>query len=89
MFGDNKWTWFLPVSTSVGDGLTFPTRISASNMEAATMSYQSVVSRNGDVDIEAATHQNGTSNANSQNGPKMTKVILDSNNRVKIKVRDN
>jgi hypothetical protein len=44
VFGDNKWTWFLPVSTSLGDGTIFPTRISAANMEAAT-SYQSVALR--------------------------------------------
>jgi hypothetical protein len=43
---------FLPVSTTIGDGLTFPTRISATNMEAATLSYQSIASRNGNGDVD-------------------------------------
>lgn len=88
VFGDNSWTWFLPVSTSIGDGLTYPTRISVSNMEAATSSYQSIASRNGngDVDVEAASlHQNG--HVSSHQGQKTTEVVLDSKDRVKIKVR--
>ena len=52
-------------------------------MEAATSSYQSIASRNGAGDVEAATlHQNGT-----VTGPKTTEVVLDSKDRVKIKVR--
>jgi len=37
VFGYNKWLWFVPLTTSVGDGLTFPTRI-----HHASRSYQSM-----------------------------------------------
>ena len=80
------------MATSIGDGLAYPTRISAANMEAGSSSYQSIASRNGngnsngDADVEAATlHQNG--NATYHNGPKTTEVVLDSKDRVKIKLR--
>jgi len=44
VFGYNKWLWFLPLSTSVGDGLTFPTRI---HQAGAARSYQSMQSEIG------------------------------------------
>ena len=44
VFGDRVLFWFLPLQTSVGDGLTFPTRITASGMDNIT-NYQSI-SRN-------------------------------------------
>lgn len=37
VFGYNRWLWFLPVRTSVGDGLSFPTRI-----HYQSRSYQSM-----------------------------------------------
>ena len=42
VFGDRALFWFLPIQTSVGDGLTFPTRITASGMDT---NYQSTNSR--------------------------------------------
>ena len=44
VFGYNKWLWFLPLTTSVGDGLTFPTRI---HQAGAARSYQSMQSEIG------------------------------------------
>lgn len=38
VFGDRKLFWFLPLPTMIGDGLTYPTRLSANNIEAT---YQS------------------------------------------------
>ena len=42
VFGDRPLLWFFPVQTTIGDGLTFPTRINTTNIEA---NYQSTSSR--------------------------------------------
>lgn len=44
VFGDRALFWFLPVQTSVGDGLTFPTRITASGIGGDITNYQSTAS---------------------------------------------
>lgn len=40
VFGSNIWTWFMPVHTAIGDGLTFPTNLSTHEVERGP-SYQS------------------------------------------------
>jgi hypothetical protein len=91
----------LPISTTIGDGLTFPTRLNTSNIEGAT-SYQSIGSRtipngiDGDNDFsdgEVTPYQNGNGNSNGNgnaklHSPRSTEVVLDSRDRVTIKVRD-
>ena len=86
---------FLPISTTIGDGLTFPTRLNTSNMEGGT-SYQSIGSRtiphandadNDYSDGEVTPYQNGNGNA-KHHSPRSTEVVLDSRDRVTIKVRD-
>lgn len=99
VFGDNKWTWFLPVQTAIGDGLTFPTRLNATNFDAAN-SYQSIDMRTMQNNVDTEVYSSDDNNAISpyqqylQNGgtrshsPKATEVVLDNHDKVSIKVRE-
>jgi len=54
VFGYNKWLWFFPLSTSVGDGLTFPTRIHQAGVARSYQSMQSEIGLAGSTSGTAA-----------------------------------
>ena len=96
VFGDRALFWFLPIQTSIGDGLTFPTRITSSNIEASN--YQSTNSRQPmqpPVASPAANAVRGRSrdikyidedNLRNNGGVKHTEVIMDNDERIQVKV---
>ena len=99
VFGYNRWLWFLPVRTSVGDGLSFPTRIHHQSRSYQSMSEVGLagssasggngMATDGDVAINVADLENGTALLPSSQQPQqpvqMT-TVLDSNNRVSTRI---
>ena len=108
VFGDRPILWFFPVLTSIGDGLTFPTRINTTNIETTnyqSTNYQSTHSRQslatmaspaakavrgrskdiGFIDEDMSISLS-TAAANKLNGVKHTEVVLDTDERIQVKV---
>lgn len=91
VFGDRVLLWFFPIQTSIGDGLTFPTRLNSANIEAT---YQSTNSRPPMVLASpAANAVRGRSKDISfidedlsRNGVKHTEVVMDTDERIQVKV---
>jgi len=94
VFGDRPLLWFFPVQTTIGDGLTFPTRINTTNIEA---NYQSTSSRPPLAEAmasPAAKAVRGRSkdidyideDPSQLNGVKHTEIVMDSDERVQVKV---
>jgi len=97
VFGDRVLYWFLPIETTIGDGLTFPTRINSANLEA---NYQSTgqrpplvmaspaanAVRGRSKDISYIDEDNPTQAHHGHNGVKHTEVILDTDERIQVKV---
>jgi len=94
VFGDRPLLWFFPVQTSIGDGLTFPTRINTTNIEA---NYQSTNSRPPLAETmasPAAKAVRGRSkdisyideDPSQLNGVKHTEIVMDSDERIQVKV---
>lgn len=97
VFGDRPLLWFFPIHTSIGDGLTFPTRLNTANIEA---NYQSMSSRGPPAATivmasPAANAVRGRSkdisyidddNRNNGNAAKHTEVVMDTDERIQVKV---
>ena len=96
VFGDRPVLWFFPVQTSIGDGLTFPTRINTNTIEAT---YQSTNSRQSLAAMAspAAKAVRGrskdigyidedTSSSALNNGFKITEVVMDTDEQIQVKV---
>ena len=93
VFGDRPFLWFLPVATSIGDGLTFPTRVSSSNIEVTYQSTSNNTRPPLGLQSPAANAVRGRSKdikfideEQPQNGLKVTEVVMDLNEKVKVKV---
>ncbi len=104
VFGDRWQLWFLPVKTAIGDGLTYPTRISSAHVEATYQSTSSRVpmvpaspaanavrGRSHDICYidDEATGGGGGNAGRGSNGLRHTEVILDVDERVQVKVSGN
>ena len=99
VFGYNKWLWFVPVSTSVGDGLTYPTRIhyqgrnyqSTSDFDnGMTPGDECAVNMMGNssegIVNNGAAASTGDSQSSASVEPQPMTSVLEGNNRVTARI---
>lgn len=78
VFGDNKKTWFLPLPTSLGDGVTYPQRCIDEDTDGLLATRQPWRDDDDDEDDHLQRFSTGFVNANSHHN--LEEVVVQGNN---------